>query len=188
MLSLKSRIELLALISRYSLKTSDRIFYVFDIEHLIHPTLGKFTLDDKLNILLKTLKRPPDQGPFTNDFNLDLLQYMVDLYYRNEDDGGSSLPIYRAADDVLYEHRFSFEHQALTYSLTRDGYTVNGRTIKKQLPQEIEEAKSESELFVLLSKFDLIIPKGHLEQAISNHSQANWREQIRSLEHSLNPF
>lgn len=188
MLSLKSRIELLALIGQYGVKTIDRIFYVFDIEHLIHPTLGKLTVDDKLNILLKTLKRPPDKGPFTTDFNLDLLQYMVDLYYRNEDDGGTSLPIYRAADNIIYEHRFSFEHQALTYSLKRDGYIVNGRTIKKQLPQEIEEAKSESELFTLLNKFNLTIPRGHLEQAISNHSQANWagaNSQFRTFIESL---
>jgi len=188
MLSLKSRIELLALIGQYGVKTIDRIFFVFDIEHLIHPTLGKLTVDDKLNILLKTLKRPPDKGPFTSDFCLDLLQYMVDLYYRNEDDGGSGLPIYRAADDVVYEQRFSFEHQALIYSLKRDGYSINGRKIKKQLPKEIEEAKSESELFTLLGKFGLTISKGHLEQAISNHSQANWagaNSQFRTFIESL---
>lgn len=91
MLSLKSRIELLALIGRYGVKTIDRIFYIFDIEHLIHPTLGKFTVEDKLNMLIKTLKKPTDMGPFSTDFNLDLLQYMVDLYYRNEDDGGPSV-------------------------------------------------------------------------------------------------
>lgn len=188
MLSLKTRIELLALISRYGIKTIDRMFFVFDIEHLIHPSLGKLTVDDKLNILLKTMKRPPDKGPFTNDFNLDLLQYMVDLYYRYEDDSGSGLPIYRAADNVIYEDRFLFDHQALTYSLTRDGYIVKGRTIKKQLPQEIEEAKSESELFTLLNKFNLTIPRGHLEQAISNHSQANWagaNSQFRTFIESL---
>jgi hypothetical protein len=189
MISIKSQIELLSVISQYSTKTIDRIFVVFDIDHLIKSPFEKYSTDDKLNILLKIMKRPPEKGPFTSDFNLDLLQYMVDLYYRNEDNGSNKgFATERAVDYIDYDYRFSFEHKSLTYSLARDGYVMKGQTIRKQLPQEIEEAKSETELFLLLVKFNFEVPKGHLEQAISNHSQGNWagaNSQFRTFLESL---
>lgn len=59
-LSLKTSIELITVIEEYYIeKVINRIFTVFDLEHLIHPTLGKFTKEDKANILLKALKSPP---------------------------------------------------------------------------------------------------------------------------------
>jgi len=42
------------------------------------------------------------------------------------------------------------------------------------LPNKIEEAKTESELFTLLNKYSFSTTKGHLEQAITIHSQGNW--------------
>ena len=86
MLSFKTCIELINVIDNYIQKVVDRIFVAFDLTHLTHPTLGKFTTDDKINILLKTLKYPPPKGPFTDSFQIDLLQYMVDHFYRYEDE------------------------------------------------------------------------------------------------------
>jgi hypothetical protein len=188
MLSLKSKLELLELIGRYGTSTIDRIFYAFDVEHLIHPTLGKLRIDDKLNSLLTLLKRPPEKGPFTNDFCLDLLQYMVDLYYRQVDNGNKGGFSWRSVDSITYENKFSFEHKSLIYCLSRDGYIVQGRLIKKQLPDEIKEAKSENELFIMLNRFSFTITRGHLEQAIFNHSQGNWagaNSQFRTFFESL---
>ncbi len=176
MLSLKTCIELINVIDSYVVRVVDRIFVVFDIEHLIHPTLGKFSKDDKVNILLKTLKHPPTKGPFTDSFQLDLLQYMVDHFYRYEDENGSNR--YVSYDPnygtIRYEDRFSYKNLPLANSLKRDGYVIKEQTIKKMLPNEIEEAKTESELFALLNKFNFSTTKGHLEQAIKNHSQGNW--------------
>ncbi len=176
MISLKTSIELISVIDKYLPKVIDRIFVVFDIEHLIHPTLGKFSKDDKVNILLKTLKIPPSKGPFTESFQLDLLQYMIDHFYRYEDERGSTN--YVSYDPnfgtVNSENLFCYKYLALANSLKRDGYIIKERSIKKMLPNEIEEAKTESELFTLLNKFNLSTTKGHLEQAIRNHSQGNW--------------
>ena len=90
MLSLKTCIELINVIDNYVVRVVDRIFVVFDIEHLIDPTLGKLSKDNKVNILLKTLKQLSKKGPFTDSFHLDLLQYMVDHFYRYEDENGSN--------------------------------------------------------------------------------------------------
>lgn len=75
---------------------------------------------------------------------------------------------------VRYEDRFSYKYQSLANSLKRDGYIIKETTIKKMLPAEIEEAKTESQVFTLLKKFNFLTTKGHLEQAIYNHSQGNW--------------
>lgn len=176
MISFKTCIELVNVIDNYVQKVVDRIFAVFDLEHKVHPTLGKFNKDDKINILIKTLKHPPSKGPFSDSFQLDLLQYMVDHFYRYEDESqNQNLMFYdKSLDHIPYDDKFSYKHLALTYSLKRDGYTIQGRTIRKMLPAEIEEAKTESKLFVLLNQFNFSTTKGHLEQAILNHSQGNW--------------
>lgn len=175
MLSLKTCLELINLLDNYPLKTIDRIFVVFDIEYMIAPIHGKFTKEDKINILYKKLRHPPEKGPFSNLFRMDLLQYMVDHFYRFEDDPKTSgYVFYKGEGHIEYEDLFSHRHKALSNSLKRDGYIIKERIIKKLLPEEIEEAQSEVELFILLDKFNLTVTKGHLEQAISNHSQGNW--------------
>lgn len=176
MLAFKTCIELVNVIDNYVQKVVDRIFVVFDLEHEVHPILGKFTKDDKINILIKTLKHPPSSGPFSDSFQLDLLQYMVDHFYRYEDEpqNRNSMFYDRSLDHIPYDDKFSYKHPALTNSLKRDGYVMQGRVIKKMLPAEIEEAKTENELFSLLKQFNFSTTKGHLEQAILNHSQGNW--------------
>ena len=43
MLSLKTVLELIVVVEQYVERITDRIFTLFDLEHLVHPTLGKFT-------------------------------------------------------------------------------------------------------------------------------------------------
>lgn len=176
MLSFKTCIELINVIDNYIDKVVNRIFAVFDLEHKVHPTLGKFSKEDKINILLKTLKHPPEKGPFSDSFQMDLLQYMVDHFYRYEDEpqNRSSMFYDSSLDHIAYDDKFSYKYPALANSLKRDGYIMKGRTIRKMLPSEIEESKTENELFLLLNKYNFSTTKGHLEQAILNHSQGNW--------------
>jgi hypothetical protein len=176
MLSFKTSIELINVIDNYVQKVVDRIFFAFDLTHLTHPTLGKFTKDDKINILLQTLKYPPAKGPFTGLFQVDLLQYMIDHFYRYEDEpqNRNSMFYDKSLDHIPYDDKFSYKYPALANSLKRDGYIMKGRVIRKMLPSEIEEAKTENELFLLLNRFNFSTTKGHLEQAILNHSQGNW--------------
>lgn len=143
---------------------------------MIHPSYGKFTHDDKINILIKTLRNPPPKGPFSDSFPLDLLQYMVNHFYRYEDEPRSTyFKVYENPEHTVpYDDKFSDKYPVLANALKRDGYIIKGRTIKKLLPEEIEEAKTENELFVLLKKFDFSTSFGHLKQAIDNHTQGNW--------------
>ena len=176
MLSLKTSIEVVHVIDGYNEKIIDRIFYSFDIEHLIHPAKGRLTRDNKINLLIKTVKNPPPMGPYTDSFNMDLLQYMVEHFYRYQDDPKSKYSMFydSSLDHLSYEDKFSYKYPTLANALKRDGYIIKGTIIKKMLPKEIEEAKVESELMLLIEKFNFDTTKGHLEQAIQNHSQGNW--------------
>ncbi len=175
MLSNTTCIELIAVIETYVEKITDRIFTSFDLEHRIHLSEGRFNHEKKLNILLKELLWRREPTILGGSIRMDLLQYMLNHFYRHEDDPNKSnfLPRDRM-DHIPYEDRFTYSYPALASSLKRDGYVLKGRTIKKMLPEEIEEAKIETELEGLLNKFNFTTARGHLQQAIANHSQANW--------------
>ncbi len=165
MLSLKTSVELIYIIEKLDDEEIDRIFNVFNLEILLTPTIyeRKKTKSKKVNILLTYLKDPKNSGPFTGSFQLDLLQYIVRYHYRDF-----------ASHGIEVGNFFRVEFPALMNSLKLDGYTIKENEITKHLPSEIEEAKSESELFVLISKFGFLTAKGHLEQARSNYYQGNW--------------
>jgi hypothetical protein len=59
MLSYKTCVELIYVIDEYVDDVIDRIFSVFGITHLISPLMGRFNRNQKLDILLRTLKFPP---------------------------------------------------------------------------------------------------------------------------------
>ena len=60
-------------------------------------------------------------------------------------------------------------------ALAKDGFMLTPEgVIHKTLPNEADLPQTESELYELLDEFKLTTVKGHLEQAITNHSQSNW--------------
>lgn len=64
---------------------------------------------------------------------------------------------------------------ALARALARDGFTMTSEgAIKRALPEEIELPKTEDEVHMLLTKFAMNTAKGHLDQAIENHTKGNW--------------
>lgn len=66
-------------------------------------------------------------------------------------------------------------HGAFLRALARDGFTYTDEgEIRRTLPSEADLPQAESELCSLLDEFNLATVKGHLEQAISNHSKGNW--------------
>ncbi len=189
MLSIKTTVELIAVVEQYVERIVDRIYTVFDLDHLVHPSLGKFNTEKKINILLKDLMYSTNPGPYSGSRRMDLLQFMIEHFYRYQDDPGNKNLFYRDnLDHITYNDRFAYKYPSLTNAVKRDGYIIVGRTIKKMLPEEIEEAKTESELYSLLNKFGFATAKGHLDQAIANHSQGNWagaNGQFRSFFESL---
>ena len=66
------------------------------------------------------------------------------------------------------------EEAAHVRSLSPDGFTVSGGALRREMPEEISLVEAESELMQLLKKHGLVIPHGHLTQALDAHGRGNW--------------
>ncbi|WP_445957795.1 hypothetical protein [Yeosuana sp.] len=167
----------------------ERIFLVFKLEYHLFPTNDRNNSNSKrVNILLSNLNSNNLEGPFTASFQMDLLQYVIDNYYRDKEDIINRLFKYSDEVKVKFEDKFSVKFKKLANSLKQDGFVVKGNHIQKLLPQEIEEARTDSELISLLIKLGFDTTKGHLEQAVNNHLNSNWagaNSQFRTFIESL---
>lgn len=176
MLSYKTCVELIHVIEHYQERFVDRLLQVFDLKHKVSVAEGRFNKDKKANVVLSALRYPPvnGKGPFTSDFRMDILTYLIDHYYRAEDADVSSPLFPKKNKHIPYNERFEHAFPSLAYSLKRDGYRVCGREIIHSLPPTLEAAQTENELDALLDRYNLAEARVHLQQAISNHSQGNW--------------
>jgi hypothetical protein len=180
MLSTHTHVELAHIIDELSHAEIDRIFTVFGLERLLTPPDSTLPKARKVNFILGFLSKEM-KGPYSASFQMDVLQYVVNDFMRKR------RKIYTLSSETL-EDIFSSENPQLANSLKKDGYVVKGDIIKKLLPEEIEEAKIETELMQLLTKFGFVTTKGHLVQAIDNYVTGNWagaNAQFRSFIESL---
>ena len=87
----------------------------------------------------------------------------------------------QAKDTVVKSQQSSWDevgndqHKALVRALALDGFklTDDGK-LRKILPEYVDLPEAENELYMLLDKFNMATPKGHLEQAIENHTRGDW--------------
>ena len=83
-----------------------------------------------------------------------------------------------------------FERQfaALHRGLERDGFTVEDGTLRRILPEIVELPAADDEVHLLLDRFGLAVPGGHLDQGISAHVRGQWaaaNAQFRTFIESL---
>lgn len=78
--------------------------------------------------------------------------------------------------------------------LARDGYVVESNdrhqipSLRAALPEEIDLPASDNEVQGLLKLYRLVVPKGHLDQAIEAHTRGDWaacNSQLRTFIESL---
>lgn len=189
MLSTKTLLELIKLADKLTHPEINRIISIFNFTPI--PIGEKNTVMSKTTKILSELRYYSEnkKGPFNNDIQLDFLQYLIDDYFEKNthyQDGGVTYN--PQGPSINFNNAFVISNRELGHNLKRDGYIVEGRTIKKLLPSEIQEAKTESELIVALDKYNFKVSKGHLSQAIINHSQGNWasaNSQFRTFIESL---
>lgn len=188
MFSTKTLLELVRIADKLSQAEIDRIITVFNFPHI--PQGFNPSKTEKTNEILSYIRYHPNkEGPFTKNIQLDFLQYIIDEFFDHRPRFERGDVEYHSTEgSVKFENAFSAYNQQLRNSLKRDGYIIVGREIKKLLPQEIEEAKVESELMLALDKFGFTLSKGHLNHAIANHSQGRWagaNSQFRTFIESL---
>jgi hypothetical protein len=189
MLSTKTLLEIIKLADKLTHPEINRIISIFNFTPI--PFGEKKTVMSKSTTIFNDLRYYAEnkKGPFSTDIQLDFLQYIIDDFFEKRPHFERGSTEYNPwGTPINFDNAFVVNYQELANSLKRDGFIVVGKTIKKLLPVEIEEAKTESELMSSLDSFGLSQTKGHLEQAILNHSQGNWasaNSQFRAFIESL---
>ena len=92
-----------------------------------------------------------------------------------------------------YPAEFSFvdfqnQFPALNRGLERDGFTVEDGVLRRILPDFVDLPAADDEVHLLLERFGLAVPAGHLDQGISAHVRGQWaaaNAQFRTFIESL---
>ncbi|MBI2272263.1 MAG: hypothetical protein HYU70_00575 [Bacteroidetes bacterium] len=173
MLSRQTLSELAAIIERLPKSDLNRLFQICGLGHLVSGVFNeRMTNAEKAKQFLSELMYPSKQGPYSGDLHLDTIQYLVDRFYRYEDDPYTVKP--SRYPPVHYNQRFAADYKALCHYLKIDGYVVDGRTIRQLLVSEFQEAATETELTRLLDHFGFDIAKGHLTRGRNCLTTENW--------------
>lgn len=184
MLSLRTIEELTHVLDKLSRSEMERLYTVFGLTDLLYPADPKMTTAKRANVLMQLMLSPSmKKGPYSESLAFDVLQYVVNKYFREKGD-----PERHATYNKTNQELFLDTHAHLINALKRDGFAINGTEIKKVLPEEIVEAKIETELIQLLDEFNFNRSKGHLEQAVDNHTKSLWasaNSQFRTFIESL---
>ena len=81
-------------------------------------------------------------------------------------------------DEIVKEAAFLPIQQrspAFVHALARDGFTLeDDGTLRRALPCIADLPRADDEVHTLLDELNMETAKGHLDQAIENHSQGNW--------------
>lgn len=173
MLSNKTLFELVRITDKFDHAEVNRIVSIFNFTPL--PTSPTNSIKSKTTSIFIHLKFNSGLAPFTNDIHFDFLQYLTDEFFIIHSDFENGTKIHNPFGPTIeFKNAFSLYHKEVANSLKRDGYIIEGKSIRKLLPPEIEEAKIESELTIALEKLSFKTSIGHLTQAITNHSQGHW--------------
>ena len=188
MLSTRTLLELIKIADNLGHDEVDRIISIFDFSPMNFN--GKNTVKSKTTRILDELRfySKNKAGPFSESIQLDFLQYIIDNYFDKHNSEIESTIYNPNGPPITFRKAFITYHKELGNNLKRDGFIVEGKVIKKLLPQEIDEARTESELESNLDYYNFKTSKGHLTQAINNHSLGNWasaNSQFRTFIESL---
>lgn len=191
MLSTRTLLEVITIIENWTAAELDRFAVAFRIEIPYQVNGQILSKASKANIILEKLSQNEIAGPFSPDVHLDSVQYILDKFLRAQPNNNNAVDnLFGDAQEPVQtpEQQFEANNLRLVNSLKRDGYTINNARVVSLLPEELIEDDVENELFRLLDNFGFDIAKGHLEQAIANHSNGNWagaNGQFRTFMESL---
>jgi hypothetical protein len=87
-----------------------------------------------------------------------------------------------------FEDAFERAFPELVRALDRDGFTVKDWKLSRTVPEALDLSATDDEVHTLLDTFGFSVTKGHLDQAIHDHSQGHWaaaNSQFRTFVESL---
>jgi hypothetical protein len=96
--------------------------------------------------------------------------------------------IHRAAAVAPEMEKFETSFPDLARALQRDGFGIADGKLRLGLPESLDLPATDDEVHRLLEDFAFAVPEGHLDQAITNHSEGLWAAangQLRTYMESL---
>jgi hypothetical protein len=191
MLSTRTLLEVITIIENWTAAELDRFAVAFNIVIPDQVNGQNLSKAKKANIIFEKLSQNEIAGPFSPDVQLDSIQYILDKFLRVQPVNNDAVAnVFGVEQEPVQTpaQQFEVNYIRLVNSLKRDGYTINNKQVVSLLPEELIDDNVENELFRLLNKFEFNTAKGHLEQAIDNHSNGNWagaNGQFRTFMESL---
>lgn len=159
----------------------------------IHSEIDRFALEHGL----ETVAIGASKADKTNAIGRYLIQnpLLNNEYGENLSDAVVMAILGRAIDRSFrgYPAEFSFvdfqsQFAALNRGLERDGFTVEDGVLRRILPEIVDLPAADDEVHLLLERFGLAVPGGHLDQGISAHVRGQWaaaNAQFRTFVESL---
>ena len=115
--------------------------------------------ENKANQLIQFAKKNPDHETVSGSNVMDeIVEEAAEIVKELRNRGANSL-----------------QYEAFIHALARDGFTLTDEEIlQKTLPPIADLPEADDELHELLDKLGMAQAKGHLDQAIDNHSRGQW--------------
>lgn len=179
-LSKETNLAMAYIIERWTAAEVDRLLIYLNIAIPKDSNGVDLSKSKKANLILSQIND-------NEDIQLKVINYIIDDFSSKHENVAEPDP-FSLGDEKSFDELFCEKYPTLTNSLKRDGFTLKNKEITPLLPDELVNANVENELFRLLDKYQFTTTKGHLEQAIENHSNGNWagaNSQFRTFLESL---
>ena len=165
-LSKETNLAMAYIIERWTAAEVDRLLIYLNIAIPKDSNGVDLSKSKKANLILSQIND-------NEDIQLKVINYIIDDFSSKHENVAEPDP-FSLGDEKSFDELFCEKYPTLTNSLKRDGFTLKNKEITPLLPDELVNANVENELFRLLDKYQFTTTKGHLEQAIENHSNGNW--------------
>ena len=165
-LSKETNLAMVYIIEKWNTAELDRLFIHLNIAIPKNSDGVNLSKSKKANLILSQIND-------NEDVQLEVINYIIADFSSKHEKVAEPDPFY-LDDEKSVDELFCEEYSTLVNSLKRDGFALKNKKIVPLLPDELVNADVENELFRLLDKYNFTTAKGHLEQAIENHSNGNW--------------
>lgn len=88
--------------------------------------------------------------------------------------GRAAARCYAGYPAVFDLENFEFHFAGIGSGLERDGFTIDDGTLRPMLPSAIDIPAADSEVHVLLDRYDFIVSQGHIDQGIAAPARGEW--------------
>jgi hypothetical protein len=148
------------------------------LENVGHARINRFLLEHDLENAVA--------GGSTRDRATALARYLLQYPEVLNEDGENltDAVVEQLVTDVIrgfvsYEGEFDYDtfsqmYGELNRALARDGFTVEGGQLRRNLPEALDLPQADDEVHEIMRRQGFDVPSGHLDQAIAAYGRGEW--------------